>query len=275
MKLTIDVEKLKDTATEMIVNFTPKFVAAIVLLFVGLYVIRKLVRFFDKILKKKEFDVTLSIFLESLLSWGLKILLFISVASMVGIATTSFVALIGAAGLAVGLALQGSLGHFAGGVLLMVFKPFKIGDYIIAQGEEGTVRKINVFATELTKLSNMRVILPNGPLAGGSIVNVTAEPIRRVDLSVGIDYKDNIQTAMKALIEMCDSHEKTIEEPKAFVGVNSYGDSSINLIVRAWCNTPDYWEVFYDLNKSIKPTLDKAGISIPFPQRDVHLFNEK
>ncbi len=271
----IDLNNIIKTVTEMSVKFLPKLALAFLLLIIGLFIIRKLVNLLDRALKRKGVDETLSVFLESLLSWGLKVLLFISVASMVGVATTSFVALIGAAGLAIGLALQGSLAHFAGGVLLMIFRPFKIGDYIVAQGEEGVVKKINIFATEILKLSNQRVILPNGPLAGGVIVNVTAEENRRVDLSVGVGYEDNVQAAIKALTQMCASHSKVISTPAPFVGITEYGDSSINLTIRSWCNTDHYWDVFFELNEQIKPTLDKAGISIPFPQRDVHIFNEK
>jgi small conductance mechanosensitive channel len=223
---------------------------------------------------KRNLDPSLGSFLGGLLGWSLKIMLLISVASMVGIATTSFVAVIGAAGLAIGLALQGSLSNFAGGVLILAFKPFKTGDFITAQGESGTVSKIDVFATTLTTADNKRVILPNGPLAGGKMINATAEETRRVELSVGIGYEDNIQKAIDALVKMCEEHPKVLKEPKVFVGVTGYGDSSINLTIRAWALTTDLWPVHFELNHKIKETLDKAQISIPFPQRDVHMIEK-
>jgi len=273
-----DTEKLQefiDMGIEYAVLYLPKLVLAIIFLVVGLFVISKITKAVNKILNAKNIDLSLSNFLTSLIGWTLKALLFISVISMVGVATTSFVALIGAAGLAVGMALQGTLSNFAGGVMLMLFKPFKTGDFIVAQGEKGTVRTVDVFATHLNTLDNRRVILPNGPLASGPIVNVSAEDNRQVLLSVGIGYEDNIKTALDALTKMCHEHPKVLKTPESFVGVTDYGDSSINLTIRAWVGKENYWPVFFDLNKNIKPTLDKAGISIPFPQRDVHMIEQK
>jgi small conductance mechanosensitive channel len=259
---------------ELGVQYAPKLALAILSLVVGLFIIGKLTKAFNKVLNLRNLDKSLSDFLTSLVSWTLKILLFISVISMVGVTTTSFVALVGAAGLAVGVALQGTLSNFAGGVMIMLFKPFRAGDYIIAQGEEGTVRSIDVFATHLNKLDNRRVILPNGPLASGTIVNVTAEEMRQVRLPIGISYGDNIKTAIQALEKMCESHPKVLKDPAIMVVVTDYADSSINLSVRAWVKTEDFWDVYFNLNESIKPTLDQANITIPFPQRDVHVYEE-
>lgn len=264
-----------EKVTPLVVAYVPKVLLAILILIIGFFLIGKVVNLVEKAIQKHGSDPSLATFLGGLTRWILRILLLISVASMVGIATTSFVAVIGAAGLAIGLALQGSLANFAGGVLILIFKPFKTGDYIIAQGEEGTVKKVDVFATILTKLDNRRIILPNGPLAGGTIVNVTAEDVRRVDLSIGIGYGDSIPKALEVLKKMCELDSRVLKEPEVFVGVTDYGDSSINLTLRSWVKQDDYWDVFFDLSKSVKPTLDEAGISIPFPQRDVHLFNEK
>lgn len=271
----IDLNAALEHLTKMATAYAPKLLLALAVLFLGLFVISKLGRFIDRIVKKKELDPSLGSFLGGLLTWSLRAMLLISVASMIGIVTTSFVAVLGAAGLAVGLALQGSLANFAGGVLIMLFKPFKTGDFIIASGEEGTVKKIDIFATVLTKLDNRRVILPNGPLAGGTIVNVTAEETRRVDLTIGISYNDHIQKTLTLLEDMCSAHSKTLKDPAPFAAVTDYGDSSINLTVRTWVNQADYWDVFFELNKALKPTLDAAGVTIPFPQRDVHVFNEK
>lgn len=270
----IDVSALLTKFSAMAMAYTPKLILAVVTLFVGFFIIRKIVSFVESIIKSKNADPSLSSFLGGLTSWTLKAMLLISVASMVGIATTSFVAILGAAGLAIGLALQGSLANFAGGVLILIFKPFRTGDYIIAQGHEGIVNRIDVFATFLTSLDNKRIILPNGPLAGGALVNLSSEEHRRVDLSVGISYGDNIKSAITALEKMCSEHSKVLKTPTPFVGVTDYGDSSINLTIRSWVENADYWDVFFDLNQSIKPALDAAGVSIPFPQRDLHIFKE-
>jgi len=271
----IDFSEAIGQIMAMAALYLPKFLLAILVLLIGLYIIKKIGRLVGRIVTKKDLDPSLGSFLGGLLVWSLRAMLLISVASMVGVVTTSFVAVLGAAGLAIGLALQGSLANFAGGVLIMLFKPFKTGDFIIANGEQGTVQRIEIFATILTKLDNRRVILPNGPLAGGTIVNVSAEETRRVDLSIGIGYNDSIKETLIVLEKMCAAHPKVLSTPAPFVGVTDYGDSSINLTVRSWCNQADYWTVFFELNKQLKPTLDAAGVSIPFPQRDVHIFNEK
>lgn len=256
---------------QMAIFYGPKLVLAIFVLIIGLSVISSITGFVKAIMKKRNIDPSLVPFMTNLIGWGLKALLLISVASMVGIETTSFVAVIGAAGLAVGLALQGSLANFAGGVLILIFRPFTKGDYVEAQGHEGTVDTIDVFATTITTIDNRKVTLPNGPLAGGSIKNFTANDTRRVDLTVGIGYDDDIKKACQALTEMCNKNPKVLNSPETFVGVTDYGDSSINLTIRPWCKTDDYWDVFFEINEAIKYTLDEHKISIPYPQRDVHL----
>lgn len=255
--------------------YGPKLILAIVVLFGGLWLIDKVTNLLISLFERKNIDETLRPFLSNLVGWALKALLLVSVASMVGVETTSFIAVIGAAGLAVGLALQGSLANFAGGVLILIFRPFSKGDYIVAQGDEGIVERIDVFATVLNRLDNQRVILPNGPLAGGMIRNATGENTRRVDLSIGISYTDDIRKACETLRQMCSKNSQVLQTPAPFVGVTEYGDSSINLTVRSWCKTEDYWDVFFALNEQMKYSLDEAGFSIPFPQRDVHLYNEK
>lgn len=269
-KLDIYTEK----AIKMAIEYGPKLVLAIAVLVIGLSVIKSVTRFVRSVLTKRQVDPTLSPFLTNLIGWGLKALLLISVASMVGIETTSFVAVIGAAGLAIGLALQGSLANFAGGVLILIFRPFRKGDYISAQSHEGVVDTIDVFATTITTIDNRKVILPNGPLAGGAINNYTGHSLRRVDLSIGIGYNDDIKKACQVLKDMCHKNAKVLKDPAVFVGVTDYGDSSINLTLRSWCKTSDYWDVFFELNESIKYALDEHKISIPFPQRDVHLFQQ-
>jgi small conductance mechanosensitive channel len=273
------VEKLDvytEKAIEMAVEYGPQLVLAIAVLLIGLSIISSFSAVLRKTLDQRNVDPTLTPFLINIVDWGLKILLLISVASMVGVATTSFVAVLGAAGLAIGLALQGSLANFAGGVLILVFRPFTKGDFIEVSGEKGFVESIDIFATVIKTIDNKKVILPNGPLASGYIKNYTAHDRRRVDLSIGISYEDDIRQACAVLRKMCSQHAMVLDDPDPpFVGVTDYGDSSINLTVRSWTKTENYWTVFFDLNEQIKYTLDENKISIPFPQRDVHLFNQK
>ena len=271
----IDINSLTEKATEMVLLYAPKLLLAIVTLLIGLWAIGLVGKALEFVLEKRDFDLSLRKWLTSILRVLLKACLMISVISMVGVQTTSFIAILGAAGLAVGLALQGSLSNFAGGVLILIFKPYKVGDYIQAQGEEGVVEAIDVFCTFLKTLDNQRVILPNGPLASEKLINVTNEPIRRVDLAVGISYMDSIDAAQDTLLAMGKADHRVLGDPAPFVGVTGYGDSSMDLTIRLWCKTEDYWDVFFDNNKAIKSTLDTAGISIPFPQRDVHVFKQE
>jgi len=261
-----------DKAIELSMAYAPKFLLALVVLFIGLRIIKMIVHAIDKALEKARTDDSLRKFLGSLVSVLLKIVLIVSVASMIGIATTSFVAILGAAGLAVGLALQGSLANFAGGVLILFFKPFKVGDFIEAQGYLGVVHSIQIFNTVLKTPDNKTVIIPNGQLSGGSLTNFSTESQRRVDMVFGIDYKDDIIKAKSVLRNLINKDERILKEPAPLVVVSGLGDSSVNLTVRVWVNSADYWGVFFDMQENVKLTFDKEGISIPFPQRDVHLF---
>jgi small conductance mechanosensitive channel len=205
----------------------------------------------------------------------LKLLLFISVASMVGIATTSFIAVLGAAGLAIGLALQGSLGNFAGGVLILIFKPYNVGELIEAQGHLGVVKEVQIFNTILLTPDNKRVIIPNGAVSNGSVVNYSAEGLLRVDLVIGIAYESDIPKAKEVLYKAMADHELVLQDPQSTVAVSELADSSVNLVVRPWCKVSDYWQVYFDITEAAKVNLEASGITIPFPQRDVHLFEQK
>jgi small conductance mechanosensitive channel len=202
----------------------------------------------------------------------LKALVIISVASMVGVETTSFIAMLGAAGLAVGLALQGSLANFAGGVLILFFKPFKVGDLIEAQGYLGIVKEIQIFVTILTTLDNQRIIIPNGLLSNGCLTNLNAEPHRRVDMTFGISYGDDVLQAKRVLQEVVASDTRVLAEPAAEVYVKEHAESSINMLVRVWVRPENYWDVYFHMHEQVKLTFDREGISIPFPQRDVHMI---
>ena len=202
---------------------------------------------------------------------GLKGLLLISVASMVGIATTSFVAVLGAAGLAIGLALQGSLSNFAGGVLILIFKPFKVGDLIEGGGHLGVVKEIQIFNTILTTADNRRVIIPNGVLSNNSLININVEPTRRVDFVFGIGYGDDIKKTKEILQRLADADSRVLKDPAPTIVLSELADSSVNFTVRLWVNTADYWGVYFDTHEAVKVAFDAEGISIPFPQQDVHM----
>jgi small conductance mechanosensitive channel len=266
------MEKYTDKVIELTISYAPKVALAIVTLLVGLWVIRIMVSMMRKVFEKSQADPTLTPFICSLTSWALKALLLISVASMIGIATTSFIAVLGAAGLAVGLALQGSLANFAGGVLILMFKPYVVGDLIEAQGHIGVVKEVQIFNTILLTPNNRRVVIPNGAMSNGSVENYTAEGQLRVDLKIGISYASNVPKAKQALLEMMQKDPRILQEPAPLVAVSELADSSVNLVVRPWCKVDDYWSVYFETTELAKKVLEENGIQIPFPQRDVHLY---
>ena len=272
--VTEDLYSFADEAHSFIVNDGPKVILTLLFLFIGLWLIKIASKLVAKGVAKSTDDVSLVNFIKNLTSWTLRIVLFISIAGTVGIPTTSFVTIIGAAGLAIGLALQGSLSNFAGGVLLMTFKPYKVGDFIETQGEMGTVDNIQIFHTILTSMDNKTVIIPNGPIMNGNIINYTHLSYRRVDATIGIAYDANIKVAKEALINALENHPKILKEPAIIVAVENLGDSSVDLAVRPHCKPEDYWDVYFDTLELGKIALDEAGITIPFPQRDVHVFND-
>lgn len=263
-----------DKGVELLMLYVPKLLLAIVVLVIGLWVIKIVVKVMGKAIEKTGAEESLVKFLKSLVGILLKILLLISVASMVGIATTSFVAIIGAAGLAVGLALQGSLGNFAGGVLILIFKPYKVGDVIEAQGFIGKVHEIQIFNTILKTPDNKTIIIPNGPLSGGSVTNFSTEPQRRVDMTFGIGYSDDIDKARSILKKLIAEDERILKDPEPAILVSELADSSVNFAVRVWCNAADYWGIYFDMHEKVKKAFDKEGVSIPFPQTDIHVYQQ-
>jgi small conductance mechanosensitive channel len=265
---------LTQKAYEMGLTYAPKLALALLTLIIGLWIISLVIKVVKLSMEKSKVDTTLIPFICSLISWIFKLLLFISVASMVGIATTSFIAVLGAAGLAIGLALQGSLSNFAGGVLIMIFKPYKVGELIEAQGHIGVVKEVQIFNTLLVSPQNKRIVLPNGAVSNGSITNYTAEGKIRVDLTVGIAYDADIAAAKKVLIEVMDKHEMVLSDPAPFVGVAELADSSVNLAVRPHCHPDNYWDVYFAIYEASKLALDANNITIPFPQRDVHMISK-
>lgn len=263
----MDTQKWIDAGYNLIIEFGPKLIIAILIWLVGSWTIKLLLKGIRKAMNKANYDESLKKFLLNLINWIFKIVLIIVVLGTVGVETTSFAAIIAAAGLAIGLALQGSLGNFAGGVLIMIFKPFKIGDLIEGQGEIGVVKEIEIFTTKLTGLSNKEIIIPNGALSNGNIVNYTTEGTRRVDLVFGVSYDADIKKTKEVLNEVLDSHPMILKEPAKTVAVSELADSSVNFVVRPWCKTEDYWTVYFEITEQVKEALDAAGIEIPYPHQ--------
>jgi small conductance mechanosensitive channel len=258
---------------ELVAMYGLNVLAAAAILVVGRIAasgIKKLIR---KIMNKREMDPTLIGFVSSLIYVGIMAFVIIAALSKLGIQTASFIAVLGAAGLAIGLALQGSLSNFASGVLMIIFKPFKGGDYIEAGGTSGFVDSISIFTTTIRTIDNKKVIVPNSKIMNDNIVNFTARDTRRVDLTAGISYGDDIDKAKNILMGILREDERVLEDPAPFVGLSEMGDSSVNFTVRGWVKTADYWDVYFDTNERIKKAFDAGGISIPFPQRDVHIIS--
>ena len=267
----VTIQSLLDTGAELAVAYVPKLLLAILTLIIGLWIIRWIVKGLGLTMKKRKIDATLRNFLSNIAGIVLKVLLFIAVIGMIGIQTTSFVAVIAAMGFAIGLALQGSLGNFAGGVLIMLFKPIAEDEYIEAQGESGTVRRIEIFTTTLLTPDNKTVTIPNGALANGNIVNYSRQENRRVDFTFGVSYDDDLKKVQKVLTDIVSEHSMVFTDPEPFVRVKEFADSSVNFTVRVWTKTEDYWTVYFDVMETVKERFDKEGISIPYPQTDVHL----
>ena len=257
---------------DMLVMYVPKIVTAILVFVIGLWIVKFLVSGFNKASRKSKMDASLQKFLSSLFGMTLKILVVISVISMLGVETTSFVAILGAAGLAVGFALQGSLSNFAGGVLILIFKPFKVGDFIEGAGHAGSVHSIEVLATTLKTPDNKTIIIPNGQLSGSSIINYSTEEKRRVDFVFGISYGDDMAKAKNIIQSVVSADERIHKDPEPFIVVSNLGDSSVDITLRVWVNTPDYWAVYFATTEKVKAAFDKEKISIPFPQMDIHQY---
>ncbi len=269
-----NLDKYSDQLISLSIEYAPKVLLALVTLIVGFWIIKRIVHVMEVALEKQKAGDELTHFLSNAVSIALKCLLLLTVASMIGIETTSFLAMFGAAGLAVGLALQGSLSNLAGGVLLLIFKPYKVGDLVEMQGHLGTVRSIQIFNTIMVNPNNKRIIIPNGAITNGSLINYSAEGSLRVDLVIGIAYKSDIAKAKDIVRKVFEDDERVLKDGSAFVGVLELADSSINLAVRPWCKVSDYWGVYFDITEKVKIAFDENGIEIPFPQRDVHMITD-
>lgn len=264
-----------DKYIEKIINlgieYGPKLIGAILVLLLGLWIIKLITKTVAKLMKKRNVDPSLASFIRSMTNILLKVLLVISVMGMVGIEMTSFIAILGAAGLAVGMALSGTLQNFAGGVIILIFKPFKVGDYIEAQGYAGTVHEIQLFNTLLKTVDNKIVIIPNGGLSTSSMINYSAEPLRRVDWTFGIGYGDDIDKAKAVIFKLIEADKRILKDPEPFAAVSELADSSVNFAVRVWVKGEDYWGVFFTMNETVYKTFSAENLNIPFPQMDVHV----
>ncbi|BDD00414.1 mechanosensitive ion channel family protein [Persicobacter psychrovividus] len=265
----------QDHIIDFILTYGPKLIGALFILIIGLWLTSYLTHFFQKMMDKKKFDENLQPFLSSLFNAILKVLVVLSALGTLGIEMTSFVAILGAAGLAIGMALSGTLQNFAGGVMLLIFKPFKIGDFIEAQGHSGTVKAIQIFVTILKTPDNKTIFVPNGPLSNNSLINYSTESTRRLDWTFGIGYGDDLAKAMDLLKEVLAEESRLLPAPEHFIALSEMGDSSVNIVVRAWVKSENYWPVHFDINKKVYDTFNAKGISIPFPQMDVHLHQSK
>ncbi len=259
---------------DFVLTYGPNLVKAILVLVVGLSIVNIVTRMFKKVLNKSHVDESLAGFLKGIASIALKILVYITALGMLGVKMTSFIAILGAAGLAVGLALQGSLANFAGGVLILFFKPFKVGDYIEAGSESGTVEQIDILHTKLKTPNNQMIVIPNGDLSNSAVTNYSAQENRRAVFAVGISYDDDIKKARKVILDVINKDERTLNDPEPVVVLNGLGDSSLNLSVRAWSKTSDHWSYYWDNLEAIKEALDENDIEMPYPQRDIHIIKE-
>ncbi|CAM4121913.1 mechanosensitive ion channel family protein [Pseudoalteromonas byunsanensis] len=260
--------------SDMLLHFSIQAVIALIILFVGLRVAKMCDSLTIKAFEKRKIDKAVAGFVANIVFAAVFAATVLMALSQVGVETTSFIAILGAAGLAIGLALQGSLSNFASGVLIIILRPFKAGDYIEAGGKAGSVQKIEIFSTELKTPDNKVIIMPNSAIMSGAIVNFSREKTRRIDLVIGVGYDADLKQAKQVLKSVLDKEERILQDPAYTVAVLELADSSVNFVVRPWVKTPDYWPTYFELVENIKIALDEANISIPFPQMDVHLHKD-
>ncbi|ARP37258.1 small-conductance mechanosensitive channel MscS [Vibrio syngnathi] len=257
--------------SDLFIQYGVNIISALIILFIGNLIVKAVANSVSKVLQKKKMDRAVVEFVHGLVRYLLFVIVLIAALGRLGVQTASVVAVIGAAGLAVGLALQGSLSNFAAGVLIVAFRPFKSGDYVEIGGVAGSVDSIQIFQTVLTTPDNKMVVVPNGSVIGSPITNYSRHDTRRIDLMIGVSYNADLQKTKALLTKICESDERVLKEPGVKVGVHTLADSSVNFVVRPWVSTADYWNVYFDLMQAIKEGLDNEGIEIPFPQMDVHM----
>jgi len=274
LSIVMNWDSYLEKIIDLVLTYGPKLVVAIFVWIAGSFIIKILLKGFERLLTKREIDVSLKPFLKGVISILLKIMLTISVLGMLGIEMTSFIAILGSLGLAIGLAFSGTLQNFAGGIIILIFKPFKFGDFIESQGHAGIVSEIQIFNTTLKSVDNKTIIIPNGGLATSSMINHSAEQKRRVDWKFSISYGDKVEVAKEVLLKLMNDDKRILVIPDIpFVAISELADSSVNIVARAWVNTPDYWNVFFEMNEKVYATFSEKGLHIPYPQMDVHVHN--
>ncbi len=272
---TMSLDTLISKLIDLGVSLGSKLLIALIVFIIGRWIIKRIKRIIIRIMQKKEVEASLFSFVKSLVNITLNFIFIIILISILGIETSSFIALFASAGVAVGMALSGTLQNFAGGVMILLFKPFRVGDFIEAQGQSGTVKEIQIFNTIMTTADNKIIIVPNGGLSTGITKNYSQASTRRVDWEFGIAYGDSYDQARAVLIRLLEEDKRILKDPAYFIALTSLGESSVNIVVRAWVNSADYWGVFFDMNEKVYKTFAAEKLNIPFPQMDVHLYNEK
>lgn len=275
MELSIDIPKLWEMTQSYVLDFGLKFIAALAIFVIGRWIAKAITSMVRRALDAAETDQTLIRFLGSLLYAILLTLVILAAIGQLGIKTSGFVAILGAAGLAIGLALQGSLSNFAAGVLIILFRPYRVGDFIEAAGVSGSIEAVQIFTTVLKTGDNKQVIIPNSEVMAGVITNYSAHDTRRVDMVFGCGYEDDLAQVKSVLKDILDSDERVLADPAPTIGLLELADSSVNFAVRPWVKTGDYWGVYFDVNEKVKMRFDEAGLSIPYPQSDVHLYKHE
>lgn len=265
------MENIKERVLMLLMEYGFKIVGAILVLVIGFAIVNGVIRTLDNTLVKGKIDMSLHTFIKSVSSFALKAIVVIIAATMLGIPVTTFIAVLSAAGLAIALALRDSLANFAGGVLIIIFRPFNVGDFIDIGGFSGTVKEIQLLYTTLNTSDNRRITVPNGELANGKIINYSVEDNRRLDLVFGVSYDDDIEKVKQSISRIIVKHPLSFKDPEPVVRVTAYGDSSIDFAIKVWCKRENYWDLYYDLHEQVKAEFDKEGITIPFPQTDVNL----
>ncbi|WP_294598798.1 mechanosensitive ion channel domain-containing protein [uncultured Rikenella sp.] len=272
---SMSAQDLLKTVANGTVSIALKIVIALVIFWIGRWLIRRVRKIMDRIMTRRNVDVSLRAFLISLVTITMMLFLIIITIGILGIDTTSFIALFASAGLAIGMALSGTLQNFAGGVIILLFRPFRVGDFIEAQGQSGTVKEIQLIHTLLNTPDNKTILLPNGPVSTGIINNYSREPRRRVDWTFGIAYGDDYDVARATIAELLAADERVAKDPAPFIALSTLADSSVNIVVRAWVDSSEYWNVYFDMNERVYKVFGTKGLNIPFPQMDVHLYKEK
>ncbi len=270
----MDISKYTDMAIVYASEYGLKIISAILIFMIGKWAVNKLTALVKKLMLNANVDKTLVEFSESLVYFALLMMVVLASLNALGVNTTSFIAVLGAASLAVGLALQGSFSNIGAAVLIIIFRPFKVGDFINAGGATGTVDDINLFSTIISPVDNRTIIVPNSSIISGNITNFSNKPQRRIDLTFGIGYDDDLKLAKQTLMEIIESDDRILKDPAPFVAVGELGDSSVNLLTRSWVESADYWDVHFELIEKVKLTFDEKGISFPYPQMDVHMTKE-